>query len=98
MANNTKQFHPMLPLDRMVLESIPESGTTFAGLYLLGTPVVSIVSKLKGEGFPVDHDLITARLRSMRHYGLTSPVKQPKQHELGWQRTEDGDKQLKEWS
>lgn len=86
----------VLPLDYMILEFMPRAGTTFSGLYPIGSTVKDITKKLSGAVPPT---IISARVRLMNELGLCLKIKAlgATTHGAAWQRTDKADPLLKEW-
>lgn len=86
----------VLPLDYMILELMPREGTTFSGLYPIGSTVKDITKKLNGA---VPSTIISARVRLMNELGLCQKVKAlgATTHGFAWQRTDKADQLLKQW-
>lgn len=83
------------PLDYMILEQLPEQGTTLGGLVPLG----GTVRDLKNTTFkslPNAADTLGGRLRALEAYGMVVSVVMPGSSR-GWQRTPFGQKTLKSW-
>lgn len=88
----------VIPLDFKILEEMPAFGTTLAGMYELGTTVGSIA-----KTYPmVSSGSIAARVRNLHAMGICHMVKLiggpgGAGKTIAWQRTELGDRLLKEW-
>ena len=84
------------PLDYLILEKLPEEGTTLGGLVPLGETVRNLKSGEPFKQLPKAADTLGGRLRAMEVYGLVVNVVMPGETR-GWQRTKLGEKHLTEW-
>jgi|SRR5215831_15118629 len=87
----TGVYDPVLPLDRMILELLPEQGALISGIYPDAMSAYDIVKKIPGS----DTELISTRTRVMGHFGLVISMKIPKSPIQGYQVTAAGKKFLR---
>jgi hypothetical protein len=83
------------PLDYLILQQLPDEGTSVGGLYQLGETLQGLAEK-----FPLPSSALGGRLRSMKIGGLTRSVKIVPTRagkDKAWQKTEAGKKRLEAW-
>ena len=88
------------PLDQMILETLPEEGSLFAGMYPLGEMVTNIAKKLpKGpDKKDLPTSVIQTRLRVLKHNGMVvSSASVQTSGKYVWQRTAKGKKFFTDW-
>lgn len=92
----TSKFTFVEPLDYLILDELPEEGEMVAGLYQLGTTVLSLRKKHPFE--QLTGDQLSARVRVMAGAGYTRQVTMIGTSGKGaWQRTKAGSKALSVW-
>lgn len=91
------EYDLIYPLDMLILDLLPNEGTTMGGYYDLGTSVQAIGEALKGAKLGPDY--LSGRLRSMMYQGLVLRIKAvgSSTSKWQWQRTPTGKKLLDEW-
>lgn len=88
------------PLDYMILQHLPETGTLFGGLFPLGETVQNILTKFTPEQQKLlDTKMLSARLRVLHLMELSEPVYsgQTTRGKIVWQRTPTGTKLVNDW-
>lgn len=88
------------PLDYMILDKLPDEGTTMGGIYPLGASVANLVKLFKKEtGQDVPSGVFSGQLRSMHMQKLAVKVKVTGigSAAFAWQRTKEGKKLLNKW-
>ena len=88
------------PLDFLLLEELPDEGTTVGGLYQVGESVQSLAKKFtQRSGVDLTTTLIASRMVSLKYHGLSRGVKMLGRNRGGnaWQRTVFGKEVAEEW-
>lgn len=83
------------PLDYLILDNLPEEGTTIGGILPLGA-TVSDIAKNK-LGIEVESSMISGRMVSLKTAGLAVVISMARSDSAGWQITKLGEKILAEW-
>lgn len=85
------------PLDYVIIDKIPDAGTTMGGLYPLGSTIKSLLPHFQG----MDTNNLSARFRSLSVQGLVVKVKlagtMDTRGAYAWQRTPKAVELLNKW-
>lgn len=90
-VEETGEYELVLPLDTLILGVLEKEGSTFGGLYEIGTPAPEIIKKLSLDG-KMKASQVGSRLNTLRMQGLAKRVRLlGAKSGWGWQRTGAGD-------
>ena len=82
-------FNPVLPLDVLIIKTLPKEGSMFMGVYPEGASVADIRKAVANGQLPVS--LLNTRLRVLHRFELVEAVKIPRSPTMGWQVTAKGE-------